>query len=323
MAPIYNSNDLAQITDFEKKSETIINIQNFFEHASKNNIKLGYLRGPCFSDLNLRKLIRTEPYFLNLKLFPDIWLNGGLNFSMDVEFERGKELIDHFKDFKIFRLPMVDIINKTKELIEEKIPFENYLDNSPEFLSLFKNGKLDQVWGFDQKPTLLPYEDLFRNENLYSIEDTLNLYLISTIGASDLLREYRDRKNSSQKGNEDILSFLLKQNFGTIIYHEDIIEIIHHFTGWSHLKCDLLRRNLKNNNDGGKDWEECSKIIGTDIATRILKSGKNTFSKAHLFSSYTLIRKSLVLRNFFEKPYFNSSELFEQKFSIPWNYYEA
>ena len=306
-----------------KKLEVIANIQKFFEYASKNNISLGYLRGSCFSNPILRKLIKAEPFFLNLQFVDDIWLNSGLNFSIDVEFERGKELINRFKDFKIFRLPMVDIINNTEELVGKKIPFEEYLDNSPEFLSLFKKANLDEVWGFDHLPAELTYENFFPNENLSSIDDALNLYILKIMGNLDLLIEYHDRKNSFQKGNKDILTFLLEQNFGTLIYHEDIIKIIHHFTGWTLENCDQLRRNLKNKGDGGKDWEECSKIMGKEIASKVLNSVKKTFSKAHLYSTYTIIRKSLILRNFFEEPYFISKSTIEQKFLVPWNYYET
>ncbi len=318
----YNTENIFQQNNSKKTSEMLAKIQSFFEFASKKNIHLGYLRGPSFSDPFLRKLMKTDPFFLNLELIPEIWINSRLNFSLDVEFERGKELIDHFKEFKIFRLPIVDIIKKTEELSSNKLPYKKYLDNSPEFLKLFGNGKLDQVWGFDQIPIIKPYEEIFQNEDLLSIEDALNLYLLNTIGNLDLLNEYQDRKNYCQKGNSDALSVILNKNFGTIIYHEDVIEIIHNYSGWSYLKCDLFRRKFKNISDGGKDWEEIHNTLPSEVATSLLKNCKNTFSKAHLFSTYSIIKKSLILRNFFEETYLKAIRFFEQKFSVPWNYYE-
>lgn len=303
-----------------EKIEIIPKIKVFFEVARLKKISLGYLRGSCFSEPILRALINSEPYFLNLNLVPEIWENGGHHFGIDVEFERGKELINIDKELKVFRSPIVDIINNCFNLIGHQVVFENWNNNSKEFLDLLKKPSLELVWGFDEKIQHLSFDELFKREQLVSFQDFLNVYLLTQQEDPNKLKEYQENKNKYLRGHYNDLSALLKGNFGSIIYHEDIIEILYKFLGWNHFKCDLFRRSIKRKEEN--DLKEFKEKLGIPLSEIVLNAIPNTFSKAHVFSLATMIKKSLILRNFYPIEYIKSIKTIENKFNIPWNYFE-
>ena len=111
----------------------------------------------------------------------------------------------------------------------------------------------------------------------------------------------------------------MKQNFGVIIYQEDIVHIIHEYTSWDYEKCNRFRRLLGLGKITEEEKTELREYVSEEILELLIKETPVTFCKAHSLGAWPkLIKKSAVLKALYKEIYFEEIEKWEKENGYSW-----
>ena len=116
----------------------------------------------------------------------------------------------------------------------------------------------------------------------------------------------------------------MKPNFGTIIYHEDLLKIISEYTGWDLARSNILRRacmddkKLESRNQL-PDWMEFNRIAPRKVVDLVSEESKWAFCLPHAISFAKFTKKTAVLKSLHKNIYFAEIEKFEQKQGFTWD----
>jgi MerR family copper efflux transcriptional regulator len=319
-------------------------VEKILRFAEKNSVTIGSSRGSASGSLlfYLMGLSKCDPVKWNLK--PAMFFGGTKTISIDVSYCYGSQIIElcnelsaQLVEWKIeaFRLPILDIIDSVNAKVGPVL-FDNFSDNSKEVLRPLKEGDCEKIFGFDepgstlagklyseQKSEWTGYErmnEFLKSQDIYSFSDVLNIQALKRPKSRQYLKrmfEYVERKTSFAQGSRNDR---FVENFGMIIYHEDIIDLIEKATSWGPLEANQFRlrsfkeeltesdrlRFLRDSNDN------------SDILGLIEESAPYCFSKAHVASSGELVKRSAILKSLHKEIYFDEIKRWEDSQGLSW-----
>ncbi len=328
-------------------------IKKCVEFAKQKNLKLGTARGSAPASLAMYSLGFSGVDPLKYEMIPERLSTQSPFFHIDVEFARGQEFVDYCRDInrslsygeiQAFKMPFIDIVQGVHKILGQDIDYESIDDNSELVLNHFRTTDIENIFQFDFSedalvmnferfmPAYLGLDKMIQylqGQQIYNFRDVINITALWRPHCQEMADRIQLYKNAKQKHfSYGLLSKnlenWLKPNFGTIIYHEDLIKIISEYTGWSFAKSNALRRALmKKNADTQKqqnpDWIEFEKLVPTEIANFVAQESKWSFCFPHAISFAKFTKQSAILKSLHKEIYYSQIQQFEQKHGITWD----
>ncbi|MNL08311.1 DNA polymerase III subunit alpha [compost metagenome] len=283
-------------------------------------------------------------------LVPERLLTQAPNIHIDVEYERGQEFVDFCREttaklqygqIQAFKMPLLDIMNNVDARLGKAIQYREIPDDSPEILSLFRKGDIEKIFSFDYSPDALimkwenfipGYEgsakmaEYLRNQKIVNFRDIVNITALwrpNTPGMLERIERYRLAKEQPfvHKVLAPELQNSLANNFGVIIYHEDILRIIAHYTGWNLERCNLVRRILSNKDKREKnvDYHELKKAVPSDVFDLLMEENQYGFCEPHAIAFSYFTKATAVLRAFHHDIYLEEIAKWEDRNGFRWD----
>lgn len=329
-------------------------VQKCVDFAQKNNLKLGPGRGSSPASISLFGLgfSHVDPMKYTT-MIPERLTSRPPNLHIDVEFERGQNFIDYcreinrtltFGEIHAFKMPLIDIIQNVHKELNHVIDYESIDDNSELVLGPLKKLDLDKIFQIDysEDALIMKYEgwepeyyglhkmtEYLQQAPIQSFRDLINITAVWRPNCSEMkerIQLYAQAKNKMFTYDflPEVINDSLKENFGLVLYHEDLMRIIHHFTGWDFGRCNQLRilclntksLELKNQND---DWLEFVRKAPSKVVALVEEESQWTFCLPHAIAFAQLTKQTLVLKSLHKKVYLEQIEKFEQKFGYRWD----
>lgn len=330
----------------------LIAAQKCIEFAKKNNLALGPARGSASSSLTFFGLGLTKADPMNYDMIPERLATQTPFFHVDVEYERGQEFVNYcnelnhqlkFGEIQAFKMPLLDIINGVHKKIGSKINYNSIDSDSEIVLSHFRTAEIEKIFLFDYSENALvmkfenflaEYRGLGKLKSYLKNFDQLNFRDIINISAlwrpfrSEMIErteKYLEAKKSSFSYGclSSEIENWLKPNYGMIIYHEDLIRIISHATGWDFARSNSLRRLLATKKNqtwqNNLDWLEFNNLVPAAIVKLVIEESPWSFCMPHAISFSQFIKQTAVLKSLHPKEYYSEIESFEEKHGVTWD----
>lgn len=366
----FNENHLNYLKR-EKRYQTneeldfIYALKSCIEFAKKNNIRTGPVRGSASS--SLVNYAYGISYFdpLTFDLIPERLLTQEPNIHLDVEFERGQEFINYcqeintnlkFGQIQAFKMPLLDILMNVEKRIGFQLREVNFNVESDSFLDSFRNGNIEKIFLFDMSEDSLimklesfvpGYEGLEKlkeyliSQPIINYRDLLNICSIwrpfSTV-MIDRMEKYRNSKkchNSFDQLSSKVRE-VLEPNFGMILYHEDLVKIISHYTNWDYKKSNRLRfhlnqKQISQNMQLKKQFpwpikkiddsliEEFKENVSDSIFQLVCDEAPYTFCLPHLLSFSYFTNVTAFLKTYHSSIYIEEIDKWESCHSYRWD----
>lgn len=333
--------------------EFIEAVKKCTEFAKQRNLVLGTARGSSPASLSFYGLGFSAVDPLKYEMIPERLSTQAPFFHIDVEYERGQEFVDYcreinktlaYGEIQAFKMPLIDIVQNTHKSIGQEISYESIDDNSDVVLNPFRNRDLEKIFQFDFSPDALVmnYERFlpeylgldkitqhFEGQTVFTFRDITNLTALwrphrkEIVDRIDLYREAKAKPFSYGFLSERIKAWL-KPNYGRILYHEDILQIVSEYTGWDFARCNSLRRACMNENktaerDRDPNWIEFQKLAPQEVVDLVAEESKWAFCMPHAIAFAKFTKQTAVLKTLHKKAYLKEIETFEQKHGFRWD----
>lgn len=333
------------------KAEFIRAVQKCVEFAKTHHIKLGPGRGSSPASPVLFALGFTDFDPLKNGLLPERLPTENLDLWIDVEYERGQPFVDFCKEISknlgfgqinAFKMPLMDIVQNVHQRIGKEIEYEKIDDNSDTVLEPFRKGDVSKIFQIDmsENALIMKYEnqmpgyagldkitEYFKTQKIHNARDVINITAVWRPYSQDMLHRIALYKMAKDMGFRysflpDHLQKLLEPNFGVILYQEEIMQIIQHYTGWSLDRCRILRRDLMRNQknpESVRDFVEFQALAPTQVATLVKEESPYSFCQPHAFVSWNFTKQTAVLKSLHQNIYYEEIEKWEQKHQLCWD----
>lgn len=329
--------------------EFIEAVKKCVEFAKKNNLSLGHGRGSGPASITLFGLGLSSIDPVKYDLIPERLSTRPPNIHIDVEFERGQMFVDYCNEITkslsvgqihAFKMPLLDIIKSTHKSIGKEINYNLIDENSDSVLDDLRNGDVEKIFNFDfsENSLIMKYENQFpeyaglkkiseylRGQKIYNFRDIINITALWRPHSQEILdRIHAYSKNKSVPFRysflDESLQKYLEPNFGMIIYHEDIMRIMSHYTGWDYARCNALRVSAFNKvAHKNSDWNEFQKLAPAEVVTLVLEESKWSFCQPHAIAFAEFTKQTAVLKNLHKDAYYKAIEEFEKKHEFTWD----
>jgi DNA polymerase III alpha subunit len=316
--------------------------------AKKNNLQLGPGRGSSPASIAIYALGFSNVNPMKYQMIPERLATNNPNIHIDVEFERGQEFVDYcqqmnrklkFGQIHAFKMPLLDIINNVHKTIGQVIDYDSIDDNSDLILQHFQAGDMEKIFNFDLSPdaVIMKYEahmpgydlekmnEYIRSQKIYNFRDITNISVLwrpfckETIERIEL---YKQAKTIPFKYDflARELQDMLEPNFGRLLYHEDLMQIISHYTGWELSRSNALRMQAYSEKlENYADWIEFKKVVSVEISDLVQEESKWAFCKPHGIAFAQFTKQTAILKSLHKEVYYAEIEKFEQKHGFKWD----
>ncbi len=318
----------------EEQQEFIAAIKRCLDFAKTHQLRLGPSRGSSSASIVLHALGLSKIDPAQYGLFPERLLSQPPNIHMDVEFARGQEFVDFCKEttrnlrygqIQAFKMPLLDILNNVDQRLGKPVEYDKIDDNSDAVLTPFRQARIEKIFQFDfsKDALIMKFENFMPG---YEGPDKITEYL-----QSQQIKNFRDVTNITalwRPFSEKMVARLelyakaknhpvhheclspelqssLKDNFGMIIYHEDILRIISYYTQWDVERCNRLRQALffkreDSSSEKINDVEEFKALAPPQVVDLILEESSTSFCLPHaiaysFYKSYGRFKKLCIL----------------------------
>lgn len=335
-----------------EKSELLLAIKKCVEFAKARNLTLGPGRGSSPSSIALFALgfSRFDP--AKYGLIPErLSTLQPIDIHIDVQFDRGQEFVDFCRhisselsgsQINAFKMPLIDIVKNVHSKIGTQINYEKIPDDSEIVLHHFRNGLIEKIFGFDMSPhaLIMKYENLLpdflgteplneylRSQRICNFRDIVNIsalwrpYCQETVDRLTRYQQAKKQTNHYSFLTEDLQSSL-EANHGLIIYHEDILRIMNHYSHWSLGKCNQARRVLATKAQRNSESEiliELQKVIPPEVYDIFAAESPWAFCQAHAVAFSFFTKQTAVLKTLHRETYLNEISHWEQKHGFTWD----
>ncbi|MBK9322887.1 MAG: MerR family transcriptional regulator [Bdellovibrionaceae bacterium] len=333
--------------------EFIEAVKKCMEFAKAKNLTLGTARGSSPASMSFFGLGFSEVDPLKYEMIPERLSTQAPFFHIDVEYERGQEFVDFcremnksltYGEIQAFKMPLIDVVQNTHKAIGQVINYDNIEDDSDTVLNPFKNLDLEKIFQFDfsEDALVMNYErflpeylglakitEHFKGQKVFSFRDIINITALwrphsqENVDRINLYRQAKAKPFSYGFLSEKIEAWL-KPNYGTVIYHEDIIKIVSEYTGWDFARSNSLRRVCMNKNkivqrDQDANWLEFQKIAPKPVVDLVAEESKWAFCFPHAIAFAKFTKQTAVLKTLHKNAYFTEIVNFEQKHGFKWD----
>ncbi len=319
------------------------------DFASQHNLLLGPGRGSSPSSMTIFGLGFSTIDPMKHQMLPERLTTQAPNIHIDVEFERGQIFVDFCQkinerlalgQIQAFRMPLLDIIKNTHQRLGCPIDYDLIDENSDVVLRDLRNGDIAKIFNFDfsKNALVMKYEsflpefvgldkqaEYMRAQTIHDFRDIINITALWRPYCEEILEriyQYRDIKRTKFEYDflPDVLKTSLEPNFGMIIFHEDILRIIAHYTDWPLSRCNLLRQQcFRKMAHTAPDWSEFLELAPPQVAALILEESKWSFCLPHAIAFAQFTKQTAVLKRLHQKIYYQEIETFESKHGFTWD----
>lgn len=343
----------AWLTSHPQIGEFIEAVKKCVAFAKEKNLKLGPARGSSPASLSLYGLGFSGVDPLKHQMIPERLTTQAPFFHIDVEFDRGQEFVDFcrelnrtlpYGEIQSFKMPLIDVVQGVHKSLGKEIDYDAIDDNDDVVMKPFRDVDIEKIFQFDfSTDALVMNYERFREDFLglqkmteyltkYPIQnfrDIVNLTALWRPNCQELidrieLYHQAKAKPFSYGFLSERIENRLKPNFGVVVYHEDLLEIISEYTGWDFARANLLRRLLFRGADPKKretspEWSEFNKIVPAQVAELVKEESKWAFCQPHAISFAKFTKQTAVLKTLHKDTYFAEIEKFEQKHGFRWD----
>lgn len=333
--------------------EFIEAVKKCMDFAKSKKLVLGTARGSSPASMSFFGLGFSAVDPLKYEMIPERLSTQSPFFHIDVEYERGQEFVDFcreinkslsYGEIQAFKMPLIDVVQNTHKAIEKEIDYDSIDDDSDVVLNPFKNRDLEKIFQFDfsTDALVMNYErflpeylglskitEHFEGQKIFTFRDIINITALwrphtqEIVDRINLYRQAKAKQFSYGFLSEKIEAWL-KPNYGTIIYHEDIIKIVSEYTGWDYARSNSLRRTCMNKNkfaqrDQDANWIEFNDIVPKQVVDLVAEESKWAFCMPHAIAFANFTKQTAILKTLHKTAYFNEIEKFEQKHGFKWD----
>ena len=329
-------------------SEFLASLQRCMDFAKRKNLILGPGRGSAPASITIYGAGFSSIDPMKYEMVPERLSALPPSIHIDVEYERGQEFVDfcqeqnrklRFGEIQAFKMPLIDILKNVDQCLGRPVAYDEIKEDSDLVLQPFRNADVEKIFCFDysEKALVMKYENFFpeysglkkieeylSGQKIHNFRDVINVMALwrpHSKEVIDRLHSYREAKR-----NGFVYDFLpshlqkgLEPNFGRVIYHEEILRIMAHFTGWELGRCNLLRRAIFKNERENVDWTEFRNVVPKTVADLVEEESKWAFCFPHVLAFSQFTKKTAVLKSLHKDVYFSQVEKFEQKHGLAWD----
>lgn len=334
------------------KSELILAVKKCVEFAKERGLTLGPGRGSSPSSIALFAFGFSSFDPSKYGLMPERLSSSlPMDIHIDVQFDRGQEFVEFcrhvssqisYGQINAFKMPLIDIIKNVHTKIGTQINYHEIPDDSDIVLSHFRNGLIEKIFGFDMSPhsLIMKYENLLpdylgvgrlneylRSQKIRDFRDVVNISALwrpHCPEMTDRIERYRQAKTQdmSYVFLPKDLQRSLKANSGMLIYHEDILRIMNHYSKWSLGKCNQARRILATK--AQKDSEngiltDLQKTIPPEVYDLFAAESPWSFCQSHALAFSFFTKQTAALKSLHREIYLNEISEWEQKHGFTWD----
>jgi DNA-binding transcriptional MerR regulator len=329
--------------------EFIEALKKCVEFAKSKNLLLGPGRGSAPASITIFGVGFSSIDPMKYEMIPERLSTQPPSIHIDVEFERGQEFVDYcrevnkklkFGEIQAFKMPLIDIVKNVHLSIGSAIDYSQISDDSDVVLKHFRCGEIDRIFSFDfsDKALVMKYENFLpgysglekmkeylRGQEIRDFRDVINITALwrpHSIEIIERLESYRQAKGEGFKYNflAKELQASLEPNFGRVVYHEDLLRIVSHYTGWGLGKCNSLRKTAnKCELEVDSDWAEFRRMAPNAVADLVQEESKWAFCMPHAIAFAQFTKQTAVLKSLHRGAYFAEIEKFEQKHGLAWD----
>ena len=293
----------------DDKEQFIEALWDCLRFAKERGLTLGPGRGYSASSILLYGLGYGQLDPVELGLIPERFGEQPVDIHMDVEFSRGQEFVDYCEQktkslkwgkITAFKMPLLDIINNVHAELGEELNYSEISDDDPLVLDNIRAGEIDQIFLLDYSPDALvmKFENHFhdyvgskkikqflKSQKIHTFQDVLNIIALWRPNHQEKIDRFHAYKKAKEDGFcydflDDSLIEILEGNFGRVIYHEEIIQIIGFYSGWNLKRANSLRRSIQFNRPSD-DLREFKKVAPKKVFDLVNEEAKWSFCKAH------------------------------------------
>lgn len=336
-----------------KAGEFIEAVKKCVDFAKSKKLILGTARGSSPASMSFFGLGFSVVDPLKYEMIPERLSTQSPFFHIDVEYGRGQEFVDfcrevnkslEYGEIQAFKMPLIDVVQNTHKAIGQDIDYDSIEDDSDIVLSPFKNRDLEKIFQFDfsEDALVMNYErflpdflglgkitEHFEGQKIFTFRDIINITALwrphtqEIVNRINLYRRAKAEPFSYGFLSEKIETWL-KPNYGTIIYHEDIIKIVSEYTGWDFARSNSLRRVCMNKKklaqrEQDANWIEFNKIAPKQVVDLVAEESKWAFCMPHAIAFAKFTKQTAVLKTLHKSAYFSEIEKFEQKHGFRWD----
>lgn len=324
-------------------------VKSCLQFAKERGLRLGPGRGSAPASMTLYGLGFSSVEPMKHAMIPDRLTTQPPVLHIDVEFARGQELVDHcrelnknlsFGEIQAFKMPLIDIIQDAHRRIGQIIDYDSISDDADEVLNTFRAADIRRIFGFDFSPdalvmkyeNFLPgYEDIkkmtgyLRSQKVRDFRDVINITSLWRPHSPQMIERIKAYKDAKKYGfRYEFLSLelqeSLKPNFGRVLYHEDLLRIIHSATGWEMGRCNLLRRSLHDGDlEKTEDGIEFKRFAQKELVDLVLEESKWAFCLPHAVAFAKFTKQTAVLKTLHQSVYQTAIQDFEQRHGFRWD----
>jgi DNA-binding transcriptional MerR regulator len=327
-------------------------IKKCVEFARSRGLKLGPGRGSSPASIVLYALGMNSLAPNTAELYPERLLTQAPNIHIDVEYERGQEFVDYcreitkslkFGEIQAFKMPLLDILQNVDRRLGTPVPYDEIDDDADVVMNPFREGNIDKVFLCDmsEDTLIMKFENFLpgyaggekmraylKSQQIHNFRDMSNISILwrpTSQPFLDRLEFYRKAKETPFI-HEDLASEIqkaLRPNFGMILYQEDLLRIIAHYTHWDLQRCNQFRRSLLTKDlrlrDQIPDLQEFKKLAPEAVVRLVLDQVPFTFCLPHTLAFATLMKKTAVLKSLHQEIYYEEIQKWEQKHGLRWD----
>ena len=324
-----------QMSESKLFSEMMKNLDQIKKVADSLNMTMGPGRGSAAASYLLFSKgfnhIFPEKYELYPDLFyvapePLIWLDVPSSQAEAFMQELGQSLtVKELKESKIyiFKCPFLDILENLQTVIGP-IEFEKYEDDSKEVLAPFQNVNLKNIFLFDlPKRSLMnansdidflirerelkkQVEKSLQSFKVQSVDDILNIMTLSfPIGNKEKMLDLYFSQNSweeCQKLVPQELHYIFKSTKGLLLYREQVIQLISHYTKWSVGECNQFYLQVRKKQEV-QNWNQYQALVPDTVKNFIDANIEATFLKSHMVAMWWFVKRSAIASSLYPDEY--------------------
>jgi len=329
--------------------EFIDALKSCVEFAKSRNLILGPGRGSAPASITIFGVGFSSIDPMKYEMIPERLSTQPPSIHIDVEFERGQEFVDYcqelnrklkFGEIQAFKMPLIDIVKNVHEAVGRAIDYAQISDDSDLVLKHFRSGEIEKIFSFDfsDKALVMKYENFLpgynglekmkeylRGQEIRSFRDVTNITALWRPHSNEIIERlelYRQAKRDGFKYDflAKELQASLEANFGRVIYHEDLLRIISHYTGWGLGRSNSLRKAAyKRELESDDDWTEFRRIASKAVADLVQEESKWAFCMPHAVAFAQFTKQTAVLKSLHRDAYFVAIENFERKHGLAWD----
>ena len=222
----------------------------------------------------------------------------------------------------------------------QPVDYDAIDDNSDVVLRHFRTGEIEKIFNFDfsEKALVMKYENFLpeyaglekmreylRGQDIHHFRDVINIISLWRPHAPEILDRleiYRKAKRHSFRYSclSAEVQRWLEPNFGLMIYHEDLLRIIAHYSGAGLAHANVLRKICKDGlADSSREWGEFKKLAPPGVAELVREESKWAFCMSHSVAFARLTKQTAVLKSLHPRVYAEEIEKFQNKHGFTWD----